>query len=107
MSQSTTFTVSSITPTAKKDGYITKLQTKESKVVDLGLLGNKTQTTQLTYYIKLDKPQVKVGQEVPVDMAMFSVVERAYTMPVDAILEDGTSNPQAGQDVMLKWLHLK
>lgn len=86
------YTVVSSNSTEKGDGFITKLQWKESKTVDLGF-ANKTQDHQETFYIKLDS-QVEEGILVELDLDKFEIKERAFTT-------------DEGETIQLKWLFLK
>lgn len=76
-----------------KGGFVTKLVTET--VIDLGILGNKKKKE--TYYISAEK-QVAEGAKVTLDMDMFRIAEYPY------VLEEGEN---AGEEIMLKWLHLK
>lgn len=74
----------------EKGGFVTKLVAKE--VIDLGILGKKEKKE--TYYISAEK-QPKAGTVIELDMDMFRVAEYPF------VLEE------TGEEIMLKWLHLK
>lgn len=97
MSTVSEFTCISSTPTAKADGFITKLQGMVHKSADLGAFGVKSQVNQETYYLKMPN-QVAVGTKGPLDLANFRMEEQPYIIP------DGKD---AGKEVQLKWLFLK
>jgi hypothetical protein len=60
-------------------GYIITLQSKESKSMQTPF-GLKTQESQLTYYMKVTEAQ-PIGKEADMDINLFDVVERPYTIP--------------------------
>lgn len=74
----------------EKGGFVTKLVSKTQ--VDLGILGKKEKKE--TFYISSTK-QVKPETAVELDMDMFRVAEYPF------------ENPETGEEIMLKWLHLK
>ena len=81
-----------------KGGAILKLVHKEDKSLQTPF-GMKTSTTQQTFYMKVDQP-VALNTKGELDPATFSVVERPF------VINDPQSDMN-GQEVMLKWLHLK
>jgi len=70
--------------------FITKVQT--SKQVADPIMGKKE--VKRTYYFK-GSIQHTVGSELPIDLANYNVQEH-----------EGL-NPQTGEAIMLKWLHVK
>jgi len=76
-----------------KGGFVTKLVTEE--VIDLGILGKKTKKE--TMYISTTK-QPAVDAEVELDMDMFRIQEYPFVIP---------EGENEGEEIMLKWLHLK
>lgn len=83
---------------SSKGGAILKLVHKENKSLQTPF-GMKTSTTQQTFYMKVDAP-VALNTVGELDPATFNVVERPYTITDPA-------SDMNGQEVMLKWLHLK
>lgn len=106
---SITLTCISSTATQKQDGFIVKLQTTADKSV-VTAFGSKTQKSQTTYYIKLDTP-VKVGFSAPLDLDMFTIVERPFDLEVDATPANPAmgiaAEPARTETVLLKWLQIK
>lgn len=76
----------------EKGGFVTKL-TAETEV-NLGVLGKKVKKE--TLYISTSK-QPKAGETIELDMSMFRVQEYPFVIP---------EGDNAGEEIMLKWLHL-
>lgn len=99
MSPSTiTLTVQSVT-SSSNGGFIMKLQNKSEKTVETPF-GSKTQTNQLTRYIKINTTAAKVGDNITADLSEFNEVQRPYEIKDPA-------SPMNGKTVMLTWLQLK
>lgn len=86
----------SCTQTDAKDGYILKLQHHETKSVKTPF-GLKVQPLQITFYMKVTE-ECKVSFKAVMDVDTMRIVERPFIMPENA--------DNAGEVVMLKWLHL-
>ena len=89
-------TVVKSTP-SKNGGHILKLQNKQSKTIATPF-GQKTQSSQETYYMKVDAPQA-VGFTATLDTDAYKVIER------DFVITDPTSDLN-GQTIQLKWLSI-
>lgn len=79
-------------------GEILKLQNKQEGKTLKTAFGTKTQNVQITYYMKVDECPLKVGSKETLDLDMFNIVERPFT------IEEGEN---AGSDIILKWLQIK
>lgn len=84
-----TFEVISSNPSNEGKTFVTKIT---NKVVVKTFAGDKTKSE--TYYISGSK-QLKVGAKVEVDLDIFNVMEHPF------------ENPDTGEVIQLKWLHLK
>lgn len=85
-------TIVSIGEKTTNNNFIHKVVAERSATV-LGI----TKTAKTTFYVALPSA-AKVKSKHELDLNMFEIKERAFTLP------DG---PNKGQEVMLKWLHLK
>jgi hypothetical protein len=83
-----TFEVISSNPSNEGKTFVTKIN---HKVVVKTFAGDKTKSE--TYYISGSK-QLKVGAKVDVDLDIFNIMDHPFV------------NPE-GEEIMLKWLHLK
>lgn len=92
-----TLTLVKSTP-SENGGFILKLQNKDEKVMETAF-GTKTQATQETYYMKVDKPAIKVGKSADLDISDFKVVERPYEIDDE---ENGGK-----KTISLKWLQIR
>lgn len=86
----------SCTPTELGDGFILKLQHKDTKEMKTPF-GKKVQPVQHTFYMKVAE-ECQVGFKAEMNLDTMRIVEREFEMPEDA--------DNAGEIVMLKWLHL-
>ena len=82
---------------SKNGGFILKLQNKEEKSIETPF-GKKTQTSQNTYYMKVDE-ECAVGTEAELNVDDFNVIERQYTI-------DDESSDLHGETIQLKWLSI-
>lgn len=98
MSNLISLTVVQCTPSSN-GGFITKLQNITDDHTVSTDFGAKTAKKQVTYYCKFDtaNPVGKVGN---IDLDMFEVQERPYTI-------DDTSSDDHGKTIQCKWLHIK
>ena len=74
-------------------GFIAKLQAKSVKTASIFGV-TKTVEASETYYLKVDG-KIPEGTEDVLPLELFNIVERPF------ILED------TGEEIQLKWLHLK
>lgn len=86
------FEVVQIGEVTSNGNRIVKLANRQEVVTPLGAM-----RTSETYYaaVKADQVAVEVGQEIELDLSMFTVTEREYPLP------------ETGEIVMLKWLSLR
>lgn len=98
MSNLLELTVVQCTPSSN-GGFITKLQNVTDEQTVTTDFGTKTAKKQITYYCKFDTANT-VGKKGNIDLDMFEVQERPYTIE-DAASEDN------GKTIQCKWLHLK
>ena len=90
-------TLISKTP-SENGGEILKLQNADEKAEQTAF-GMKTQKTQVTYYMKVDKCPLAKGKSADLDLDMFNIVERPFEIEDEETKEMKT--------IHLKWLHLK
>jgi sulfite reductase beta subunit-like hemoprotein len=83
------------TPTAKKDGFILKLQEKKAGIV-ANAFGQQVQNSQLTYYMKVSTVAVPINHTAQLEMDVFSIDET-----------DPLTNITTKKTIQCKWLHLK
>jgi hypothetical protein len=86
------FTVVQIGDVTSNGNRIVKMQHKTEVATALG-----TMRQSETYYaaIKADSVKVTLDQQIELDPSGFTVTERPFT------------NPETGEEIMLKWLSLK
>lgn len=84
----------SCTP-SENEGFILKLQHREIKSSKTPF-GLKTQPVQHTFYMKVAE-ECEVGFKAEMNVNDMRIVEREFTIP---------EGDNAGEVVMLKWLHL-
>lgn len=84
--------VEKTTQNSEKTGFVTKLSTERAIQLPGGMGEKKVKRT---YYISVPN-QLEDGKEFSLDLGMFNIVERATDQ------EDEAGNP-----IMIKWLHLK
>jgi hypothetical protein len=86
------FKVAQIGETTSNGNRIVKMQHKVEVETALG-----TMRKSETYYmaVKAESVKVAVGADVDLDPTQFNVTERPF------------SNPETGEEIMLKWLSIK
>lgn len=86
------YAVAQIGDVTSNGNRIVKMQHKVETETALGIMRKSE-----TYYIavKADSVKVAVGQVIDINPSQFNVTERPFT------------NPETGEEIMLKWLSLK